>query len=222
MNAREGLVAAGRELARLGLSPGSSGNLSIRDGDTIVMSPTGSNLAGLRVDDLSVLDFDGRLLAGVRASKEFPFHRAMYRRDASCGAVVHLHSRAATAFSCLPPWAENSAVPPLTPYFVMRVGQTPLIPYSAPGDAAQADLIEDLPLPFRAALLQNHGSITSGPSMTSAVDTAIELEEVCGLLLTIGSRPMRLLSDDEVTGLSEQYDSPWTRMTAYSGVQQSL
>jgi ribulose-5-phosphate 4-epimerase/fuculose-1-phosphate aldolase len=210
VSARDELVAAGAQLAALGLSSGSSGNLSIREGDTIVMSPTGSNLAALDPARLSVLDFDGNLLDGPAASKEFPFHRAMYRRDASCRAIVHLHSRAAAAVSCLPAWSPASAVPPLTPYFVMRVGQTPLIPYAAPGNGSQAELIESLDLAFRSVLLQNHGSITSGVSMSAAVDAAIELEEVCALLLLIGDRPARLLSDAEAIELAERYDSPWS------------
>jgi 3-dehydro-4-phosphotetronate decarboxylase len=209
VNPRDELVAAGAKLAALGLSPGSSGNLSIRVGDTIVMSPTGSDLAALDADALSVLDFDGVLLDGPKASKEFPFHRALYRRDPSCRAIVHLHSRAAAAVSCLPAWSEHSAVPPLTPYFVMRVGQTPLVPYAAPGNTSQAALIEELPFPFRAALLQNHGSLTSGTSMAAAVDAAIELEEVCTLLLSIGDRPMRVLTPAETAELAEKYDSPW-------------
>ena len=207
---RQQLVSSAARLSQLGLSPGSSGNVSVREGDAIVMSPTGSDLAALDVDNLSVLDFDGTLLDGPKASKEYPLHRAMYRRRPTHRAVVHLHSSYASAVSCAPPWSPLSAVPPLTPYFVMRVGQTPLIPYSDPGDLAQSELVEALAFPFRAALLQNHGLITAGPTIESACDSAVELEEVCKLLLLLGSQPSRLLTPEEASRVAAKCSSPWS------------
>jgi len=210
MTVIDDLVAAGRQLTALGLSPGSSGNLSVRVGDTIVMSPTGSDLASLHMQQLSVLDFEGKLLSGPKASKEYPFHRAMYRRNEETRAIVHLHSTYAAGVSCLEPWSTRSALPPVTPYFVMRVGQTPLIPYAAPGDSSQAGIIENLGFPFGAVLLQNHGSITSGLTMAAAVDAAIELEEACKLLLLLGTKPARYLTSREAFALASAYSSPWT------------
>jgi ribulose-5-phosphate 4-epimerase/fuculose-1-phosphate aldolase len=210
MTVIDDLVAAGRQLTALGLSPGSSGNLSVRVGDTIVMSPTGSDLAGLHAQQLSVLDFEGKLLCGPKASKEYPFHRAMYRRNVETRAIVHLHSTYAVGVSCLEPWSTMSALPPVTPYFVMRVGQTPLIPYAAPGDSSQAGIIENLGFPFGAVLLQNHGSITSGLTMAAAVDAAIELEEACKLLLLLGTKRARYLTSREAFALASAYSSPWT------------
>jgi ribulose-5-phosphate 4-epimerase/fuculose-1-phosphate aldolase len=213
MTGVDDLVAAGRTLAGLGLSPGSSGNLSVRVGDTIVMSPTGSDLAALDAQQLSVLDFEGNLLSGPKASKEYPFHRAMYRRNAETAAIVHLHSTYAAAVSCLEPWSSMSAIPPITPYFVMRVGQTPLIPYAAPGDSSQAGVIENLAFPFDAVLLQNHGSITSGSTMAAAVDAAIELEEACKILLLLGAKPARYLTGREAATLASRYSSAWTEIS---------
>ncbi|MFB4426502.1 class II aldolase/adducin family protein [Streptomyces sp. QL37] len=206
---RTDLAAAGARLAALGLSPGSSGNLSVRVDDRILITPTGADLADVDPDGLSVLDLAGTHLDGPRPSKEFPLHSAFYRRGAGNRAVVHLHARNATAVSCLPPWSVRSAVPPLTPYFVMRVGQTPLVPYAPPGDADQAEGLARLPFPFRAALLQNHGPVLAGPSMARAVDAAVELEEVSALLLALGERSPRLLTPEEAGALGEKYDSPW-------------
>jgi 3-dehydro-4-phosphotetronate decarboxylase len=203
------VVEAGAHLDALGLSPGASGNLSVRDGDRVLITPTGTPLAGLDAGALSVLAPDGTHLAGPRPSKEFPLHLALYRRDAAATAVVHLHSRHAAAVSCLPPWSARSAVPPLTPYFVMRVGQTPLIPYAPPGDPAQAAAVEARQGVFRAALLQNHGPIVAGVSMRAAVEAAVELEEVCALLLLLGDREPRLLADGEARELAARYGSPW-------------
>lgn len=206
---RRELVAAAARLAGAGLSPGSSGNVSIRDGERIVISPTGADLADLDPDGLSVLDFDGSLLAGPRPSKEYPFHRAFYRRDPALRAIVHTHSAAASALSCLSPWSQRSAIPPLTPYFVMRVGQTPLIDYADPGDQAQADAIEHARTRFRAALLANHGAITAGRTVREALDATVELENTCALLLRLGARPYRLLPDGAAERLAARYDSIW-------------
>ncbi|WP_394437880.1 class II aldolase/adducin family protein [Streptomyces sp. SGAir0957] len=204
------LAAAGAHLASLGLSPGSSGNLSIRERDRILITPTGADLAAIDADALTVLALDGTHLDGPRPSKEFPLHTAFYRRDPSTRAVIHLHSRHAAAQSCRPAWSERSALPPLTPYFVMRVGQTPLLPYAPPGDAQQAADLEQLPFPFRAALLQNHGPVTAGPSLEAAIAAAVELEETSALLLTLGDLPARVLTREEARAMAEKYGMPWS------------
>ena len=207
---REALVLAGRSLTANGLSRGSAGNLSVRDGDRLLMSPTGSDLGSLEAASLSVLDFEGNLQEGPRPSKEFPFHRAFYRRDCATNAVVHVHSPAAMAVSCLEPWTEWSAIPPLTPYFVMRVGQTPLVPYADPGDPSQADWIEAIPYPLHAVLLQNHGAITVGRDLAEAVDTAVELEQACDTLLRTAGLPKRLLDEETAVRLAGKYGRHWT------------
>jgi ribulose-5-phosphate 4-epimerase/fuculose-1-phosphate aldolase len=212
---RRKLVEAGAHLTSLGLSPGASGNVSIRQDDTIVMSPTGTSLGQLNLTDLSVLDFDGTLLEGPKPSKEFPFHRAFYRRDTAARAVVHVHSVAALAVSCLDPWRDWSAVPPLTPYFVMRVGQTPLVPYADPGDTGQADQIEAIPFPVRAVLLQNHGAVACGATMDEALEAIIELEQTCEILLRLGSRSTHLVDDEAAERLALRYGSPWTQGRAH-------
>lgn len=210
---RHELVAAGRELAAAGLSPGASGNLSVRLGDLLYLTPTGARLAALEVDELSVLRADAPLedahVDGPAPSKEFPLHRAFYHRDPGTGAVVHLHSAHAAAYSCLPPWSRLSAVPPLTPYFVMRVGQTPLVSYAEPGALGQAQELMSLDFPFRAALLQNHGSVTSGDTLARAVDAAVELEEVTRLCLLLSGAEPRLLTASEASALAERYGTPW-------------
>jgi len=159
------IVAAGRALVAAGLSPGSSGNLSARDGDLVLMTATGTQLGDLSAADLAVLDADGRHVDGPKPSKEVSLHVALYAKNPGHLAVVHVHSPAAVALSCLAPWSEESAIPPLTPYSLMRVGQVPLLGFVAPGDPAMGDLITDSPHPFRAALLANHGAVVSGESI---------------------------------------------------------
>ncbi|MFF8682782.1 class II aldolase/adducin family protein [Streptomyces sp. NPDC015237] len=203
------LVAAAAHLAGLGLSPGSSGNVSVRDGDRVLTTPTGADLAALDPHGLSVLDLGGRHLDGPAPSKEYPLHLAFYRREHATRAVVHLHSRHAAAASCRSPWSERSALPPLTPYFVMRVGQIPLLPYAPPGDPAQAAGLERIAFPCRAALLQNHGPVVAGTSLRAATEAAIEVEEACALHLLLGDQPVRLLTPEEATALATQYGTYW-------------
>ena len=183
------LIAAGRQLVEAGLSPGSSGNVSVRDGDRVLISGTGTSLGRLTPDGIAEVGLDGTHLGGARSSKETPLHTAFYQREDGYRAVVHVHSPHAVALACLEPWAAHNAVPPLTPYFVMRVGQTPLLPYRHPGDPALGD---------------------DGADLDEAVDRATELEEACRIaLLTAGSR-RRELAPEHIRELAQRWSSPWT------------
>ena len=204
------LVAAGRDLVGAGLSPGSSGNVSVRDGDRILISGTGAPLGDLAEADLAHVGLDGTHLGGARASKETPLHVAFYRRDAAHRAVVHVHSPHAVALACLAPWAAHNAVPPLTPYFVMRVGQTPLLGYRHPGDPALGDDLLEAPWPLRAALLASHGAVVAGENLREAVDRATELEEACRIALLTAGSPRRELSAEQIRELARRWHSPWT------------
>ncbi len=210
MSVVEQLIAAGRRLVDVGLSPGSTGNISARDGDHILVTGTGVCLGDLTPADFAEVSLDGIHLGGVRASKETPLHIGLYRRDDEHRAVVHLHSPQAVAMSCREPWAEHSAVPPLTPYFVMRVGQTPLLPYRHPGDPALGEDIRSVQWPLRAALLANHGSVVAGRDIAEAVDRAAELEEACRIALLTENAPRRELTDDQVRELADRWGSPWS------------
>ncbi|ATE55060.1 MULTISPECIES: class II aldolase/adducin family protein [Actinosynnema] len=209
MSAAEQLAEAGARVVEAGLSPGSSGNISVLDGDRVLLSGTGVPLGELGPEDIAVLDLGGTHLGGARPSKEWPLHVAFYRRSPEHRAVVHVHSPSAVAVACLEPWAEHSAVPPLTPYFVMRVGQTPLLPYRAPGDPGLgADLLE-CPWELRAALLANHGSVVAGAGPAEAVDRAVELEEACRITLLTSGLARRELDATAIAELSRRWSSPW-------------
>ena len=210
MSAVHRLIAAGRALVDAGLSPGSSGNLSVRDGDSILMTGTGTQLGALQLPDLAVLSVEGERVEGAKPSKEVPLHLALYAKNPSHTAVVHVHSPSAVALSCLAPWAEHSAVPPLTPYSLMRVGQVPLLPFAAPGDPAMGALITDSPHPFHAALLANHGAVVSGETVERAVDSAIELEEACRIALLTQGLERNLIPADQVLAITERWGTPWT------------
>lgn len=219
MSALEELLAAGARVVEEGLSPGTSGNLSVRDGDRILLSGTGVPLGQLRPEDVAVLDLAGRHLDGAKPSKESPLHVAFYRRDPAHRAVVHVHSASAVAVSCLEPWSEHSAIPPLTPYFVMRVGQTPLLPYRPPGDPALGDDLLASPWAMLAALLANHGPVVAGSTPDEAVGRAVELEEACRIALLTTGLPRRELDAAAASELARRWSSPWGERTTLTAAR---
>jgi ribulose-5-phosphate 4-epimerase/fuculose-1-phosphate aldolase len=203
------LCATGRRAVDLGLSPGASGNVSVRVEGLVLMSPTGVSLRDLEPEGLAVLDTAGNHLDGPRPSKEFPLHLAMYRRVEDAGSVVHLHSPHASAASCLPAWSASSALPPVTPYLVMRVGQAPLVPYAAPGSDRLARNVSELPGRFRAALLANHGSLMAAADPAAALEGAIELEEASRIVVSLRGSEFSVLSAEDVRELTERYGTTW-------------
>jgi 3-dehydro-4-phosphotetronate decarboxylase len=210
VNDLRGAVAiAGRRLHALGLSPGASGNISVRTPDGILVTPTGRGLDELTPEGLAALDAHGAHRAGPAPTKEVPLHLALYARDPSAQAVVHLHSTHAVAVSCLEPDDPHSCLPPLTAYFVMRAGRTPLIPYAAPGDRALADHVRAVPFPFRAALLANHGLVVTGTDVEQAVWSAIEVEETARLHLLLHGRRARPLGPDQIADLATHHSVHW-------------
>lgn len=158
---------------------------------------------------------ESRRVQPLGSSVEELLHVGFYRRDPAHRAVVHVYSPQAAAFSCTAPWSEISAVPPLSPYFVMRVGRTPLLPYRMPGSPQLgADILEE-PGDFRAALLANHGSVVAGASLREAVERAIELEEACRIALLTAGTQRRELTPAQVAELAERWNSPWPAATVH-------
>ncbi len=169
-----------------GFSVGSAGNISVRLADGYLMTPTNSSLGKLEPERLSKLDLEFRHIDGDKPSKEVFMHRAFYHARDDAAAVVHLHSTQATAVSCLPDVDQTNPIPPLTPYFVMRVGRRmPVVPYYRPGDVAMEPAIHAAAREARAVLLANHGPVVCGKTLTDAVYAAEELEEAAKLFLIL-------------------------------------
>jgi ribulose-5-phosphate 4-epimerase/fuculose-1-phosphate aldolase len=185
-----------------GFSVGSAGNISVRLDDGFLITPTNSSLGRLEPERISRLDGDFRHIGGDRPSKEVFMHRAFYRTRPETGAVVHLHSTYATAVACLPDVDADNPIPPLTPYFVMRVGRRmPVVPYYRPGDPAMEPAIHAAAREARAVLLANHGPVVSGASLTDAVYAAEELEEAARLFLLLRGAFPRLLTPAQIEDL---------------------
>ncbi|AQT80974.1 aldolase [Mycolicibacterium litorale] len=200
--ARQQVVAAARYIHRRGLTHGRTGNLSIRLGERILITPTGASLGSVQADQLSVIRVDGEHLGGPPASKEAFLHVAMLRARPSATAVVHTHSSYSAAVSCLAGLDPDNALPPLTAYFAMRVGQLPLLAYHAPGDLALGPLAEDAAQRHPALLLRNHGPIVAGQDLDSALDVVEELEETAKLFLLLHGRPVQPLTTEQADALA--------------------
>ena len=186
-----------------GFSVGSAGNISVRlEEGGYLITPTNSCLGRLEAARISRLDAGFRHVGGDPPSKEVFMHRAFYTARAEAGAVVHLHSTMATAVACLPDVDTDNPIPPLTPYFVMRVGRRmPVVPYYRPGDPAMEPAIAAAAADARAVLLANHGPVVSGRTLTDAVYAAEELEEAAKLALLLRGASPRLLTGAQVADL---------------------
>lgn len=199
---RDAIADHGRLLFGRGYSVGSAGNISARLPDGYLMTPTNASLGRLDPARISKLDLQWRHVAGDPPSKEVFLHRAVLETRPEAGAVVHLHSTHATAIACLAAPGEPAPIPPLTPYFVMRVGRVlPVVRYYRPGDAAMASAIAEAAKEARALLLANHGPVVSGRTLDDAVYAAEELEEAAKLALLLQGRSARSLTRDEVEDL---------------------
>lgn len=205
--AREAIVRHGRSLHERGYGCGSSGNLSVRLGDRFLMTPTNACLGRLDPERLPLLDADGGLLSGDLPTKEAFLHLATYAKRPADTAIVHLHSTYSVAVSCLDGVDSDDVLPPLTAYYVMRVGKLPLVPYYPPGDRSLADAVARLADRHHAVLLANHGPIVSGATIDSAAYAMEELEETAKLHLLLRGSPTRPLTPDQVADLRERFPS---------------
>ena len=196
------MVELGASLFARGLSVGSAGNISVRLDDGFLITPTNSCLGRLDPARLSWLDRGFAHVGGDAPSKEVFMHRAFYDSRPEAGAVVHLHSTMATAVACLPDVDRGNPIPPLTPYFVMRIGRPmPVIDYYRPGDAGMEPAIRAAARDARAVLLANHGPVVSGKTLTDAVYAAEELEEAAKLFLLLRGAGARVLTPRQVDDL---------------------
>ena len=198
---REDIARLGKSLFERGLTAGSSGNISVRLDEGWLLTPTNSCMGFLDPATISKLDWQGNLLAGDPPSKEHFLHNAVYQQRPDSHAVVHLHSTHSVAVSCLPGVNPENVIPPLTAYYVMRVGTLPLVPYFRPGDQKLGVAVGALAGKHAAVLLANHGPVVSGKSLEAAVYAMEELEETAKLYLLLHASNPRCLNEDQIAEL---------------------
>lgn len=198
---RDNIARLSRSLYERGLTAGSSGNISVRLEDGWLLTPTNACLGELDPARIARMDWQGKLLAGDPPSKEAFLHRSMYEERSGAGAIVHLHSTHSAAVSCMAGLDHSNCIPPLTPYFVMKIGRLPLVPYFRPGDQALGGAIRSLASKHSAVLLANHGPVVSGSSLEAAIYATEELEETAKLFLLLRNTPTHCLDAEQIAEL---------------------
>ena len=202
---RDQMAELGRSLYDRGLTPGSSGNFSAKLDDGFLVTPTNSCLGRLDPARITKLDLKGNVMAGDKPSKEAFLHLSMYAERPQAGAVVHLHSTHSVAVSVIDGLDPAQPIPPITGYYVMRVGKLVLLPYFPPGDPTLANAVREVAGKHHAVLLANHGPVVAGSDLETAVYATEELEETAKLFLLLRGEKLRLLTGEQVAELERRY-----------------
>lgn len=202
---RDEITRLAKSMFDRGLTFGSSGNISVRLEDGWLMTPTGSTMGTLDPARISKLDDNGAHVSGDKPTKESFLHRVMYEQRPTTGAVVHLHSTHSVAVSCLANINPKNVLPPITAYYVMKIGTLPLVPYFAPGDLDLAKAVKEMASDHHAVLLANHGPVVAGKSLEDAVYATEELEETAKLFLLLKDMNTSYLTDHQIDDLKERF-----------------
>jgi ribulose-5-phosphate 4-epimerase/fuculose-1-phosphate aldolase len=200
------LCVAADSFFHRGYAFGSTGNLSVRFGGQVWITPTGARLAGLRPDQLASMGRTGISLNSNKPSKEYPFHLAAYDAAADrAAAIVHLHSTYSVALSCLADLDERNPLPFITPYYLMRVAPLAVLPYLRPGSNELAAAVGKAARDHDCMLLRNHGLICMGATIEEAVDRAEELEETAKLSFVLRGERLRELTKAQVKEIEDVF-----------------
>lgn len=202
---RDRIAALARSLFERRLTFGSTGNISVRIDDGWLMTPTGTSMGEIDPERISKLNDKCAWIDGDHPTKESFLHMAVYEQRPKANAVVHLHSTHSVAVSCLEDIEHDNVLPPLTAYYVMRIGRLPLIPYFPPGDLDLAKAVREMASRHHAVLLANHGPVVAGASLEDAVYATEELEETAKLFLMLRGAKTRRLTPEQVRALEARF-----------------
>jgi len=210
---REEICRVGASLFQRGYVHASAGNISVRTDSGFLITPTDACLGTLDPATLAEVDANGVQTAGARASKTLALHRRIYAADAGARCVLHTHATHLVALTLAGVHSDDDVVPPITPYFVMKVGHVPLIPYHRPGDPAVAELVAERIVrmqaagtPIRGVLLERLGPVVWHASPAEASAVLEELEETARLWLMTRPQP---LSDERIQDLRVHFGARW-------------
>jgi 3-dehydro-4-phosphotetronate decarboxylase len=211
---RDEICRVGASLYARGYVHASAGNISVRlpDGGFLI-TPTDACLGTLDPARLAAVDAQGTQTGGDRASKTLALHRRIYGADPEARCVIHTHSTHLVALTLAGVHSPDDIVPPITPYFVMKVGHVPLIPYHRPGDPAVAELVarritamQAAGTPLRAVMLERLGPNVWHASPAEASAVLEELEETARLWLLTRPAP---LNADQIAELRQNFGARW-------------
>jgi ribulose-5-phosphate 4-epimerase/fuculose-1-phosphate aldolase len=212
---RQEICRVGRSLFERGYVHSTAGNISARLGDGFLITPTEACLGFLEPQAIAKVGEDGVQVSGDRASKTLALHRRIYAADPNAGCVIHTHSTHLVALTLAGVWTPEDILPPLTPYYVMKVGHVPLIEYHRPGDPAVGDLvaewIENMRLqgtPIRAVMLERLGPNVWHSTPAAAMAALEELEETARLWLLTEGVP-EPLTPEQIEQLRQNFGASW-------------
>lgn len=213
--ARDEICRVGRSLFERGYVHSTAGNVSVRLADGFLITPTDACLGFLQPAKLARLDAIGNQVAGERASKTLALHRRIYEADPQARCVIHTHSTHLVAVTLGGAWRPDDLLPPITPYYVMKVGHVPPIPYRRPGDPKVGDLVAEAiarfaqaGTPLRAVMLDRLGPNVWHESPAAAMAVLEELEETAKLWL-LGDRRAQPLGDEHLEALRQAFGARW-------------
>ncbi|MDR5798142.1 aldolase [Caballeronia sp. LZ008] len=205
---REEICITGKSLYERRYTVGSAGNISARIDDGWLITPTDACLGRLDPAQIAKVDAQGNHVSGGRPSKTLALHRRIYENNAEAHGVVHTHSTHLVALTLAGVWTKNDVLPPITPYYLMKVGHVPLISYRRPGDATVAEEVAALASKVRAVLLERLGPVVWEKSVSQASYALEELEETAQLYLAAMPRP-EPLPDEAIEELRTTFGARW-------------
>lgn len=210
---REEICRVGASLFARRYVHATAGNISVRTDGGFLITPTDACLGTLDPARLAEVNSDGMQIGGDRASKTLALHRRIYYADPEARCVIHTHSTHLVALSLAGVWSVDDILPPITPYFVMKVGHVPLIPYHRPGDPAAADEVvrrivamRAAGTPIRAVMLDRLGPNVWHGSPAQASAVLEELEETARLWLLARPAP---LAEEQINELRTHFGARW-------------
>lgn len=210
---REEICRVGASLFARGYAHATAGNISVRTDDGYIITPTDACLGNLDPARLAVVNAAGEQISGDKASKTLVLHSRIYGSDPDARCVIHTHSTHLVALALSGVWAHDDILPPITPYYVMKVGHVPLIPYHRPGNPVVGDLVaarisamRSKGTPIRAVMLDRLGPNVWHTSPANASAVLEELEETARLYLLARPQP---LSAEQLDELRIHFGADW-------------
>jgi ribulose-5-phosphate 4-epimerase/fuculose-1-phosphate aldolase len=208
---RQEICRVGKSLFDRGYAHSTAGNISVRTEHGFLITPSDACLGFLQPEQIAFVDFQGKQLSGAPASKTLALHQAIYHAEPTANCVIHTHSTHLVALTLKGVWKSDDILPPITPYYVMKVGHVPLVPYHRPGDSVVADIVTQLittarakSAPLRAVMIDRLGPNVWHQSLASAMATLEELEETAKLWL-LSERSVPALNEEQIKELIARF-----------------
>ena len=214
-DAKAAICATGASLYARGYVHASAGNISMRLEDgSFLITPTDACLGTLQAEELAHVSQAGQI-SGARASKTLALHQAIYAAEPKARCIIHTHATNLVSLTLQGVWQADDIVPPITPYYVMKVGHVPLVPYHRPGHpevakwvSARIENQQAQGKPLRGVMLDRLGPVVWHDSPATASAVLEELEETAKLWL-MSQRQATPLSESHIDDLRQHFGALW-------------